>query len=75
MNKVDAPDVIWMLRSKAYDRAVFEVQTLSLLVAFSQLQAFFALQPFDLLIVIDGPTLDAQQFSELVIAIAAILLS
>ena len=45
----------------------------TLLVTRGKLQTFFAPQPFDFL-VIDAPTVDAQQFSDLAIAISTILL-
>ena len=74
MNEVDAPDMIGILGAQANDRAVLVVEPLSLLMTLRQLQAFFAPQSLDLL-VIDPPAFHAQQFRYLAIAIAAILFS
>ena len=74
VHKVKAPDVIGMLRSEPDDRTVLVIQPPPLLVPLRELQAFFAPQAFDLL-VIDRPTFDAQQFGDLAVAVAPILLS
>ena len=58
MNEVDAPDMIGILGAQANDRAVLVVEPLSLLMTLRQLQAFFAPQSLDLL-VIDPPAFRA----------------
>ena len=73
MNKVYAPGVVWVFGAQADNRAVLVIKTVALPMTLRQLQPFLAPQSLDLL-VIDLPTLNAQEFSDLVIAITAILL-
>jgi len=71
--KVDAPDVVRMGRPQPYDRSILVVEPSALLVPLRQLQAFFAPDPLNLLVV-HLPTFDAQQFGYLAIAVAPVLL-
>ena len=73
INEVDAPNVIWIPRPQADDRAVFVVETFVPFVAIRQLKIFFPPQALDLL-VFDHPAFDAKELSNLTIAIAIILL-
>ena len=58
---------------KPDDRAVLVIEPSSLLVSLWKLQPFFTPQPLDFL-VIDLPAFDVKQFSDLAIAISAVLL-
>ncbi|MEM6758507.1 MAG: hypothetical protein AAF601_03410 [Pseudomonadota bacterium] len=71
MHKIDAPDVIGILRSEPDDRAVLAVQPFAFLVSLWGLQAFFA-HSFDLFM-IDCPAFDTQQLGDLAVALAPVL--
>ncbi len=73
MNEIDAPNVVGMLRAQTDYGTVFVIKPLSLLVAMRWLQTLFAPQSFDLLL-IDLPALNAKKFSNLAVAVTAILL-
>jgi len=72
MNKINRPDVVGMHRAEPDDRAVLVIEPPALPVAVGQLQAFFAPQSFDFL-VIDLPALHPQQGCDLSVAIPTIL--
>lgn len=72
MDKVDAPDMIGILRTQPNDRTVIVVKSFTLLMSFGKLQSFLApdtLYP----LVIDLPAFNAEQFCNLAIPIPAIL--
>ena len=73
MNKVDAPDVIGILRPQADNRTVFVIEPFALFVTLRQLQTFLTPDPLNPL-VIDVPALDLQQLCNLAITVPAILL-
>ncbi len=73
VNKIDAPDVIWILWSQPDDGTIFVIKPFALPVALRELQSLFTPYPF-YPFVIDLPTFDPQQFCNLAIAVPAILL-
>ncbi len=73
VHEVDAPDMVGMRRSEPDDRIVVMVEPFARLVALRLLQAFFAPEALQLLVVY-APALDPQEFENLAVAIAAIAL-
>ena len=73
MNEVDAPDMVRMRRPEANDRTVLVIKPSALFVPLRELQSFFLPETLNLLM-IDPPAFDAQEFQNLTIAVAPILL-
>ena len=72
MDKVDRPDVVWILGPEADDRRIVMIEPFAFLMAPGKLQALFTPYPFNFFVV-HVPAFCLQQLANLAISIAAIL--